>query len=113
MVHSNGLHHISKRKRMHTKLEEYPHPRKWIRTLDRVLIIVAIVGPLAMLPQLWNIYVLKNVGGIAVLSFLSWAVMDIPWIFYGMVHNERPILIAYFLWFTMNLAVAIGALIYG
>jgi len=104
---------MSKRKRVKKLLQDYPHPKFWVRLLDRVLVIVAIIGPLAMLPQLWNIFVLKTAGGIAVMSFLIWAIMDIPWILYGMVHKERPILIAYFLWFTMNLAVAIGAIMYG
>jgi uncharacterized protein with PQ loop repeat len=113
IVHSNGLHHISRRKRVHKKFEKYPCPKFWIRLLDRILIIVAIIGPLAMIPQIWNIFILKNAGGIAVVSFLSWAIMDIPWIVYGFVHNERPILVAYILWFVMNLAVAVGALIYG
>jgi uncharacterized protein with PQ loop repeat len=112
MVHSNGLHHISKRKRVSKKLETYPHPKFWVRLLDRVLLVVAIIGPLAMVPQLWNVYVLKAVAGVSVVSFLSWAIMDIPWILYGMVHKERPILIAYLLWFATNLAVAIGAIAY-
>jgi uncharacterized protein with PQ loop repeat len=113
MFSGQGLHHLNKRKRVHKKLQKYPHPRRWIRLLDRILLVVAIVGPMAMIPQLWQIYFYRDATGVSVFSFLMFAIFNVFWIGYGMAHKERPILLTYFLWFTMNLAVAIGALIYG
>ncbi|MAG39430.1 hypothetical protein CMI41_00470 [Candidatus Pacearchaeota archaeon] len=112
MGNSDGLHHISKRKRVKKLLQDYPHPKFWVRLLDRFLIIVAFVGPMMMIPQLWQIYFYKSAGDIAVLSWLTLAALNIPWMMYGIVHKERPIVLAYFLWFLVNMSVAVGALIY-
>jgi len=107
-----AIDHIHKRKRVHQKLEKYPHPNKWIKFLDRFLIIVAVVGPLMVLPQILKIFMLKDAMGVSALSWGLFALFDIPWIIYGAVHKEKPIIIAYSLWLVTNLIVVVGALIY-
>ena len=109
----DGFHHIHKRKRIHQKLEKYPHKNKWVARLDQLLVIVAIIGPLLDVPQIYKIYYLKNAAGVSVLSWSLYAFFDIPWIAYGFVHKEKPIIIAYSFWFVTNLIVIIGTLIYG
>ncbi len=106
------IHHIHKRKRFHEKLEEYPHENKWVRRLDTFLLFVAAIGPLMCLPQILKIYYYKNASGVSVLSFSLFAFFNIPWIVYGFVHKEKPIYVAYILWFITNITVVIGALIY-
>ncbi len=108
----SGIHHISRRKRIHSKLEMYPHPNKWIKFLDRFLIIVAVIGPLMALPQVLQIYLFKNATGVSALSFGLFAFFDIPWILYGFVHREKPIIIGYSLWLVINVVIVVGALIY-
>ncbi len=134
-----GLHHISKRKRISTaieviddikgigdktlrtikrrltfkKLELYPSNKFWIKFLDKFLIIVATVGPLTTFPQIWKIFSQQNAAGLSLFSWLSWALLNIPWILYGLVHKDKPIITAYILWFLMNLTVVIGIFMYG
>lgn len=107
------VHHVHKRKRVHHKLEKYPHKKKWVRVLDRLLLIVAVLGPLMSLPQIIRIYIGKNAVGVAPLSWLLYAVFDIPWIFYGVVHKEKPIVVGYTCWLVTNMLVVVGSLIYG
>lgn len=109
---AGGVHHIYKRKRVHKKLEEYPHPKKWVRWFDRFLLIFAVIGPLAAFPQVFKIYYLQSAGD---LSLITWGLLslgNIPWIIYGFVHKEKPIMVAYISWFIVNLAIIIGILIY-
>jgi len=108
----SGLHHIHKRKRVHEKLEKYPHENKWIRFLDKFLLGVAVVGPFMSLPQLLKIYVDKSAAGVSVLTFSLFALFNIPWLIYGIVHKDRPIKIAYTLWLITNTAIAVGAMVY-
>ena len=110
----HGLHHMSKRKRVSKNgLYEYPHKKSaWIRFLDKFLLVLAIIGPLASLPQIFKIYMTQSGGDISVFTYLALAVMNVPWIVYGYVHKEKPILIAYSLWLLSNIAVTIGAIIY-
>jgi len=107
-----GIHHISRRKRVYKKLETYPHPNKWIKFLDGLLIVVAVIGPLMALPQVLQIYLFKNAVGVSALSFGLFAFFNIPWILYGFVHREKPIIIGYLFWFVINVVIVVGALIY-
>ena len=107
-----AITHIHRRKRVHQRLEKYPHPDKWIKLLDKFLIVIAIVGPLMVLPQILKIFILKDASGVSALSWGLFALFDIPWIIYGFVHKEKPIAIAYLLYLATNLIVVLGALIY-
>ena len=107
-----AIHHIHKRKRFHENLEAYPHPNKWIRFLDNLILFVAVVGPMANIPQIIKIFTLKSSAGVSALTFIIYAVFNIPWIIYGIVHKEKPIVIAYILWLITNLAVIAGTFIY-
>lgn len=111
MPHSSGIHHIHKRKRA-TKFEPYPHKHPWIRFLDKLLVVIAVIGPLMTFPQILKIYIEKQAIGVSVLSWSLFTLFNIPWIIYGFVHKEKPIVIAYFGWFITNVLVAIGAVIY-
>ena len=81
--------------------------------MDDAVYLAGIVGPAMSLPQLIVIYVGQDATGIAPLSWFSWAVLDIPWILYGIAHKERPIIICYTLWFIINILVGVGAIVYG
>jgi uncharacterized protein with PQ loop repeat len=107
-----GIHHIHKRKRVHQKLGMYPHPNKWVKFLDRLLLFVAVMGPLLTLPQILKIYVGQNATGVSVLSWGFYALFNIPWIIYGVVHKDKPIMIGYSLWLVTNIVVVVGVLIY-
>ena len=105
-------HHIHKRKRVHQNLEAFPHPNPGIRFLDRLLLIIAIIGPLSTLPQIIKIYLYQSSLGVSRLTFSLFALFDIPWAIYGIIHKEKPIILAYSLWFIANLIIVIGTLIY-
>jgi uncharacterized protein with PQ loop repeat len=105
-------HHMHKRKRVHQKLRKFPHPNKKIRFLDNMLLIIAVLGPLSTIPQLTKIFISKNAAGVSTLTFGFFAAFDIPWIIYGMVHKEKPIVLAYTLWLIANLTIVIGTIIY-
>jgi uncharacterized protein with PQ loop repeat len=93
-------------------LKEYPHSKKWIRFLDKFLLVVAVVGPLLVLPQILKIYVGQNASGVSALSWGLLALFNIPWIVYGVVHKDKPITLGYSIWFVVNIIVVVGALIY-
>ena len=108
----DGIHHIHKRKRASHSLWEYPHSKKWIRSLDKFLLFVAVLSPLVTLPQILRIYVEHNASGVSALTWGLFAFFNIPWILYGVVHKDKPISIGYSLWFVTNVVIAVGALIY-
>jgi uncharacterized protein with PQ loop repeat len=111
-MNESGLRHINLRKRISKKLNKYPHPKKSIRILDRIMLIVAIIGPLFAIPQIYQIFWFKDASGISIISFSFFSIFNILWIFYGIVHKDKPLLITYVLWFIVNLTIVVGAYIY-
>lgn len=109
-----GLFHMHIRKRAAgSALEPFPARTGWLRLLDRVVLLGGIAGPAASLPQVLRIYVGQEARGVEPITWGMWALLDVPWILYGIVHRERPITITYLLWFTVNALVCAGAIIYG
>lgn len=101
------------RKRKAHGLEPFPAKHPWLRLLDRVVLTVGVIGPLTSVPQILKIFILQDASGVSVLSWGIPALLDIPWIVYGIVHRERPIAISYTLWLLSNVLVVTGALMYG
>ena len=108
-----SLRHVHLRKRRHPALEPYPARNSMKRWLDRLILMVGVIGPAMIVPQIMLIYTEKNASGVSAISWLAWALLDIPWIIYGLVHREPPIVMTYFLWFLGNLLVFFGAVLYG
>lgn len=109
---SAGLFHIQKRKRTKNSLKPYPHNNLFIKTLDRAILLLAVIGPAATIPQILEIFLNKDAGSVSVLSWSIFMLFDIPWIIYGFVHKEKPIIVAYVLWFFTNALIVVGALLY-
>lgn len=103
----HALHHIHKRKvKKHKK-------GKFVEILDKTLIALAIIGPGMTIPQIFKIFYYQNAEGVSLISWTLWAIQDIPWIIYGVVHKEKPIIIAYCLWLITNICVITGVILYG
>lgn len=103
-----GLHHWHVRRR-----PPATSSRKLIRLLDVIVYVVGILGPLATIPQVLQIYTTHDASGVSVLSWGIYALFDIPWIVYAFVHKVPPLIVCYSLWFFFNVLVTIGALLYG
>ena len=112
MARGSPLHHMHLRKRVHKTLEPYPHPNTLMRWLDRLILSLAILGPMANIPQIWKIFAEKNTAGLSLTTWSIFVVITIPWIIYGIVHKEKPIIVANILWFTTQLIVTAGIIIY-
>lgn len=111
--HTKGLHHHHIRKRIHHKYEEYPHPHKFKRFIDRAIYVVGIVGPLMTIPQIVKIWVYQNASGVSLASWIAFSITSSFWLMYGIVHKEKPIIITYALWVLLKISIVIGILLYG
>ena len=107
-----NTHHIHKRKRIYKKLEKYPHQRKLIRFFDKFILTIAVIGPLLTLPQIAKIFVLKDVAGLSIITWSLYTLFIIPWIIYGFLHKEKPIIISSVLWIMLDSFVVAGILLY-
>src|SRR3989344_4098122 len=109
----DGHRHLHARKRMSKSLEPYPARTPWKRMLDRAVLGVGILGPIMSVPQIALIYIGRDAAGGSPGSLLAGGVFDMPWIVYGLVHREPPIVVTYALWLACNLLIFAGAILYG
>jgi uncharacterized protein with PQ loop repeat len=107
------LQHLNIRRRVRLLRDPYPHYKLSVRTLDNIVLVAGVMGPLMTLPQIHNIWVMKNASGVSPLTWGSFAFFNVFWLLYGLVHKEKPIIVAYSLWLFVNSIVTIGALLYG
>ena len=98
----------------HIKIAEaHKHPkREWVKTLDKFLIFVALIGPAIAIPQIIQIFSEKNASGVSLVSWVLYALIAIPWGLYGYAHKEKPILISSILHIIFNSVVVVGILLY-
>ena len=105
------LHHKSIRKRVYQKLEEFPSKDPFKYSLDKIIFLVGFLEPIFTIPQLVDVWGHHHAAGVSVFSWSAYAVLDIVWIVYGIVHKEKPITFTYVMWFLVNSAVALGAFV--
>ena len=82
------------------------------RFVDRIIVFIAVIAPLTTIPQVLKIYLEKQVAGLSLETWLMYTVFNIIWVAYGIFHREKPIIISSVLWFTVDLLVAVGILVY-
>lgn len=110
--HVLGFHHLHKRKRIYKKHEPMPAKTKFKRFLDKMIYVIAILGPAAVLPQLMKIWLGKVVDGVAIETWSIALVISFFWLAYGLVHKEKPIIIAQFLYIILHVSVISGIIMY-
>jgi len=111
LVDTMRSHPIHIHQRKYQKLEKFPHP--WVNFLDRFLLIVAVVAPAMTIPQIYKVFSQQNAAGISILTWSMYALLCVPWLVYGFVHKEKPIIVSYAIWLITDVTVVIGALMYG
>ncbi len=93
-------------------LEPFPARSALKRFLDYFMYVVGVVAPFALLPQIIQIYTEKSAAGISPVTWALLTFFNILWVLYGIVHNDKPIIITNILFAAFNAAVIIGALLY-
>jgi uncharacterized protein with PQ loop repeat len=112
---NGGLHHLHLRKRMTQKAvcEPYPARTPALRFLDRFMIMVALYSPLALLPQVIQVFEAKSATGLSLFTWASLTLVNTLWMVYGFVHKDNPVLISGALIALLDLAIVAGILTYG
>ena len=108
------LYHIHRRKiAKGKKYEPYPSRKKHIKLIDKLIYVVVVGGPLLTLPQAFKIWINKDATSIFLFSWCSLLLVSLFWMWYGIAHKERPIILSQILWIIVHLSIIIGTIIYG
>ena len=106
-----STYHRYKRQKTHKSLvlKKTAKPK----AIDRIIYFAAIVEPLFSLPQSYQIFHDKAAANVSILAWLGFEVMALIWLWYGIAHKDRMILIYQGLFFIVDGSVVVGAIIYG
>lgn len=106
----NSLHF---HRRTGKREEPFPSKDPKIRVLDNIILVISAVAPLANLLQIMKIFQTKSADGVSLVAWTLFVMFNIPWVVYGIVHKEKPLIINFSLWLVTNMIVVIGILLYG
>ena len=82
------------------------------RIIDRLVLFIAFLAPLVEIPQLIKIYMDKSAADVSLITWGLFVVFGFPWLVYGMIHKEKPVVILYSLWIIIDSIIVIGILMY-
>lgn len=78
--------------------------------MDWLIYAVAFLSPVMTLPQVAQIWVEKNVAGVSLVTWASYTVFAAFWLTYGLIHREKPIIVANILSGILNIIIVAGIL---
>jgi len=105
-----GLQHKHNRKKQ--KVDTKKQQSKYLHSLDKLTFIAGIAGPFTVIPQIYQIFHTQNASGVSVTSWALLTVVTLPWVFYGIAHKDKVIIVSFILWEVVNILVVIGAFMY-
>lgn len=109
---SHGVHHHHVRKRIHQNHEQYPHPDRFKSFMDKAVYVVALLGPIMTLPQVFKIWMSGTAAGVSVLSWITYLFSAVFWLVYGILHNEKPIIVTNSLYILLDIMIIVGVFVY-
>jgi len=106
-------HHKHIRKRVHKNLEKYPHPNRLKNYLDKAIVCIGVLTPFFTLPQVCKIWLNKSASDVSMLTWFPYLIFSIMWLWYGIIHKEKPIIILNSGLVIVNLLIVIGIILFG
>ncbi|MBI3572390.1 hypothetical protein HY091_02570 [Candidatus Kaiserbacteria bacterium] len=109
---SLGQQHLHARWRLFSRLEPFPALGAFKRFLDYLMYGVGIVAPIALVPQIWQIYSTRSAAGVSLFTWSLLTVLNVLWAIYAAVHKDKQLFFANAFIVLFDLAIVIGILRY-
>lgn len=78
--------------------------------LDNFMYLIALAGPIMTTPQIYDIWITKT-SSVNLITWGSYLLIGSIWLFYGLVHKEKPIIFSNMLGIITTGLVFAGALL--
>jgi len=72
-----------------------------------VIYFASFAGPVMTIPQIYDVWTSKS-PSVSELTWASYIIIAVIWLYYGIVHKEKPIILSNVLWIVAEAAVLIG-----
>ncbi len=81
-------------------------------SIDRAMMVVAVIHPLTALPQALQIFVNQSAENVSLITWLSFMAIGFIFTLYALVHRLKPMLLNQIIWFIVDSLVVFGILLY-
>ena len=81
--------------------------------LERVLRVLSVVTMLMTVPQVLNIWIDGNAGGVSMVSWSAYLVSACLWLVYGLKKHDKTIYLACIGWIVLDAAIVAGVMVHG
>jgi len=81
--------------------------------LERVLRVMSVVTMLMTVPQVLNIWIDGNAGGVSIVSWSAYLVSACLWLVYGLKKHDKTIYLACIGWIVLDAAIVAGVMVHG
>lgn len=92
---------------------KYHFTKSETKSIDRAMMLVATIHPLAAIPQVIDIYSNKSATNVSLATWLAFMLIGLIFLLYAIAHRLTPMIINQILWFAMDFAIVAGVLLYG
>ena len=79
--------------------------------LDRFIYLIAFAGPVMTIPQIYDIWVVRQLS-VNTVTWGSYLFIGVVWLCYGLVHKEKPIIFSNLLGIITTGLVFLGAVLF-
>jgi uncharacterized protein with PQ loop repeat len=76
------------------------------------MMVVGFLSPLALLPQVLNIWSTQSVDGFALLTWIMLAVFNALWALYGYVHKVYPVMFSSAVFSCLQISIVVAILLF-
>ncbi len=84
--------------------------KKRIAIIDDLSYVAIFAGLFMTIPQVLKIWIEKESAGVSVTTWVSYTILGVFWVYYGLIHKEKPIIVGNVLGLLLNVAVVVGLL---
>jgi len=107
-----GYHHFHYRIKHAEKIIEEENNRLKL-LVDRAVYGFGVLSVIVLFPQVFKIWSQKNASGLSLFSWVGILLGTIFWLTYGLIHKEKPIIVANLALASMDILIVLGILVFG
>lgn len=97
--------------KLRRKKRQIKQANKNLKFFNHIMYVVAFVAPLMTLPQVIEVWIKHQTGGVSLLTWSAYAITSFLWVIYGFANHEKPIIFSQLPLFFLEIAVVIGIVI--
>lgn len=83
-----------------------------LRTLEYLVLVVAIIEPLSTLPQIIEVFASQDARSLSLLSWILFMSASLIWLVYGIKIKNQPLIASSVLWVGTELLLITGIVVY-